>query len=441
MDTPLADFLDSIAKSGTSRLHMPAHKGVSVGGDIKEMYARDITEIKGADSLYEADGIIMRSERNASGIFKTHATYYSAEGSSLAIRAMLTSAHILRQGTVIAVRNAHRAFITTAALLDLDVKWIFPADSGSIVGATVTADEIERAITECKNPSAVYITSPDYLGNITDIRAAADVCARHNVLLLVDNAHGAHLAFTSPSLHPIALGADACCDSAHKTIPPALTGAAYLHFGNAILARHAKDYMAMYGSSSPSYLILRSLDLCNAYLSGRFADDFRTVSERIKTLSDLLSGRFTLVGSDPMKITISAPPSGYTGYELADALRANHAEPEYADLTHLVMMLSVCSREEDFVRIERALMPLEKRPPLNIPYVSFPVLKQGMSIRKAALSQCERIDVSHAEGRIAAITECHCPPCVPVAVSGEIITAECINIFKSYGIPAVYVVK
>ena len=271
MNTPICDFVRRYAESDTARLHMPGHKGVDVLG----CEARDITEVCGADSLYEADGIICESECNASELFGCP-TYYSTEGSSLCIRAMLYLACLqaksrgVERPLIVAGRNAHKTFLSAAALLDFDVEWLYPDETYSYLACNVTIEAVERMLTAERRPDAVYLTSPDYLGNMADIENIAALCHRYGVLLIVDNAHGAYLKFLPESRHPIDLGADLVCDSAHKTLP-VLTGGAYLHVSPRVSERFptdtVKDALALFGSTSPSYLILQSLDKVNSLLS------------------------------------------------------------------------------------------------------------------------------------------------------------------------------
>ena len=197
MKTPICDFVKKYSDSKKIRLHMPGHKGTGHLGC--ENY--DITEIDGADVLYSSDGIILESENNASDIFGTGKTLYSAEGSSLAIRAMLflIKAYALsekRNFIVAAGRNAHKSFVTASALSGAEVEWIFPDKNESLISCKITSAVLEGFFEKAAGkPVAVYITSPDYLGNISDISSLASVCHRHKALLIVDNAHGSYLHF------------------------------------------------------------------------------------------------------------------------------------------------------------------------------------------------------------------------------------------------------
>ena len=277
MTTPIVDFVRQYAQSGTARLHMPGHKGQSLLG----CEPWDITEIRGADELYEAEGIIAQSEANATRLFGTAHTYYSTEGSSQCIRAMLCLAmqgapRTGKRPVLLAARNAHKALLYAAALLDFDIRWLWPApeDTGALCSCPVTVQALSAALEELagqgRTPVGVYLTSPDYLGGMQDIAALSAVCDAHGAPLLVDNAHGAYLRFLpGGSRHPIDLGAAACCDSGHKTLP-VLTGGAYLHLGPKAPVREestVRSALALFGSTSPSYLILQSLDACNRLLS------------------------------------------------------------------------------------------------------------------------------------------------------------------------------
>ena len=230
MNAPVNKFVREYAKSGIARFHMPGHKGQKFHG----LEALDITEIKGADYLFEAEGIIAQSEAKMAEAYGSRRTFYSAEGSSLCIKAMLGIVCRSGQGkkiTVAAPRNVHKAFINACILLDIDVEWIYPkGEFTSICAGSVTPEEVEKVLAETE-VDCVYVTSPDYLGDLSDIKGMSEVCRKYGVPLLCDNAHGAYLKFLPESLHPMDLGADMCCDSAHKTLP-CYTGGAMLHISN-----------------------------------------------------------------------------------------------------------------------------------------------------------------------------------------------------------------
>ncbi len=436
METPIIDFVRGYCASGAARLHMPGHKGV---GQVEAM---DITEIPGADSLYEASGIIRQSEENAARLFGCP-TFYSTEGSSHCIRAMLYLVALLSGGkpVIAAARNVHKSFLSAAALLDLQVRWICPAKQESYLSCRISPEELD-AFLAAEKPTAVYLTSPDYLGNVAEIATLSRVCHRHGALLIVDNAHGAYLRFLTPSRHPMDLGADLCCDSAHKTLP-VLTGGAYLHISPnapAILLERAKGALALFGSTSPSYLTLQSLDGANRILEDSF---YEKLSDFLKEV-ELFSSNLEAMGwpcrtDEPLKLTLRPKAMGYTGTELSELLCRQGIECEFADPDHLVLMLAPANKS-DLDRVKQALGDLPRRAPILDGPPAFASCEQALSIRQALFRPSHTVLVDRAEGEILASPGVSCPPAVPILVSGERISKEAIRAFRYYGIPTVTVV-
>lgn len=424
-----------------SRLHMPGHKGKPLLG----CEPLDITEISGADELYAPSGIIAESERNAAALFGAGRTLYSTEGSSHCIRAMLYLA-MPRTGErplILAARNVHKSFISACALLDIDVEWIF---GGGLCSCTVSPDELDRRLKGMQSlPFAVYVTSPDYLGNISDIEGLGAVCRRYGLPLLVDNAHGAYLRFLPVPQHPIGLGADMCCDSGHKTLP-VLTGGAYLHISKSACADYisgAESAMALFGSTSPSYLILQSLDICNRCISDGYPRRIAECADKIAVLRKRLSDAgCSVCGSEPLKLVIDTASMGRNGSETADELRKNSVECEFSDLSHVVLMFTPENPDVDYDRVFEALSRAakSKRPSLPVPVVHGHKPKSVMSIRRAMFAAHERIPAVSADGRVCGAPAVSCPPEIPIIVSGEIITAGEIELMRRYGIDEVEVV-
>ncbi len=438
MDTPICDFVSRYSASKALRLHMPGHKGTPLLG----MEDRDITEIDGADSLFEAEGIIRKSEENASKLFGCR-TFYSTEGSSLCIRAMLYLCMLYaeqegKQPLIAAARNVHSTFLRAAAMLDFDIQWIYGDQKENYLSCNIDLRSFEHWLeTSNPRPAAVYLTSPDYLGNVSDIEGISHICHKHGILLVVDNAHGAYLRFLPQSEHPIDLGADLCCDSAHKTLP-VLTGGAYLHISNHapdIFVRLAKQALAMFGSTSPSYLILQSMDAVNHYLDCRYSGELMIFLSAWKSVkAELTNYGYSFIGREPLKLTIVCKDYGYTGLELAAHLKNQNIYAEFADPDYLVLMLTPEIGTEGLERLKAALKAIPRKPPITDHFPVPGTAKQIISPRQAAFKPCEIIPVEHSLGRVLASPSVSCPPAVPIIVCGEQINEETIACFQYYGI-------
>ena len=442
MNAPIRDFVTNYAAAQPLRLHMPGHKGSADGADI--------TEIPGADVLYHPTGIILESEGNAAALFGTQRTVYSVEGSSLPIRAMvyLTALYASKSGKrplIAAGRNAHKVFIAAAALLDVQVRWLYPEGRGNLLSCDITPAGLEACLkTAREKPTAVYITSPDYLGNMADVAGLSRVCRKFGCLLLVDNAHGAYLHFLPESCHPMALGADLCCDSAHKTLP-VLTGGAYLHISKtapAFFTEAADAAMALFASTSPSYLILQSLDDANVKLSSSWTQALhRAAGEWEETKQRLERGGYCLVGQEPLKLTLLPKSYGYTGDDLAHILEEKNIYCEFSDPDHLVLMLPVEYDRGLPDRLTQTLLSIPRRAPITTAPPALGQAEAVLSPHEALFRPAQTVSIQNALGKIMADPTVSCPPAIPVVCSGERIEKWAVAAMEYYGIEKVRVLQ
>ena len=430
--TPIVDYLNEYAASDMTRLHMPGHKGVEVskykdefafvanrkepaptcieasevvGGlvaekTIEKLLAEigrfDITEITGADNLYDSSGIIKESEENASKVFGAK-TFYSTEGSSQANKAMLYLAKKHWENSkgsansdaaqsfvasepdgaknstneipcIIAVGSCHKSFYHAAELLNIRVIKVennVPTPGGMACLDTTDklVSEILNAVESNFNPIGVFITYPDYFGNVTDLKEIKNALSKLNIPLLVDGAHSAYFKFLDydkyPEYkHPTDCGADLCCTSAHKTLP-ALTGTAYLHVNESFsdVISEVSHAMDLFGSTSPSYLLMASLDLFNG-LSESYKKEVRSFCKKIELLKkELTDMGFTIHPSDPLRIVVCSDER-FKGSDFASSLREHKCEVECYDEDYIIMMLTPYNTDKDLDRIYESFLSL-----------------------------------------------------------------------------------
>lgn len=438
MTSPIFDFIKKYNESGATRLHMPGHKGKTLLG----CEHLDITEISGADSLFEASGIIAESERNASDLFGAD-TFYSTEGSSHCIRAAVFLLKLFGCKKIFASRNAHKSFISACALNGIEPIWLYPNDK-TFMSGLIDAKTVGDAISKENEQCAVFLTSPDYLGNICDVSAVSAVCKKNNALLFVDNAHGAYLKFLPQSKHPIDLGADMCCDSAHKTLP-VLTGGAYLHISKGapeLLKNNAKNALSLFGSTSPSYLILASLDLANRYIENGYAEGLKSFVSLVNCAKNELKDHgFEIVEGEELKIVIKPKSFGYYGTELMNKLEKENIYCEFADKDHTVLMLTPENARDGISKAVGVLKTLKKRLPITEAAPQLPICEKVLTVRDSVFAESEMIDACDSIGRTVAQFNVACPPAVPIAVCGERLCADAIKCFEYYGIDRISVVK
>lgn len=463
MSRPLEDAVRGYIERGRARFHMPGHKGADRESLFSALLPWDITEVDGADSLFDADGAIRALEREFEEIYGTERTLLCTGGATLCIQTMLALA-CGAGNTLVMGRNLHRSAVNAAALLDITPIWVYPDHSaGGWFSGRYDPQAVETALAENPGAAGVYITSPDYFGVISDIKGIAEVCDKYGVPLLVDNAHGAHLKFLPEGRgvsHPIECGAALCCDSLHKTLP-ALTGGALLHIGRAAdaadtasatrYAADAKRMMAVFGSTSPSYPIMLSCERAAGYAKSEARGDFDEVARRLDELRELAVGlgfSSPLGVCDPAKLSVAFAPLGLDAEGFGCLLREGGVEPEYISRTACVFMAAGFNSPDDYSRLETALRSSvvanagDSAPVAvaNNAAPALPHLKCAVSVREAVFSLREQVSVERCAGRIAAADASPCPPGIPVVMPGELIDRETAQTLKKMGIISVSVV-
>lgn len=426
MNTPIHEFLEKYTNTSALRLHMPGHNGE---------IPHDITEIEGADSLFDtkpdSSGIIAKSERNAAELFSSDRTCYSCAGSTLGIQAALALLKAKGCKTIAASRYSHKSLISAAALLRLNIKWLYPEEY-------LRAD-VDFSKEALEGADAIFMTNIDYLGGTCRI-------PKTELPVVVDNAHGAYLKFVDKNkfgdkyLHPTEFGIPLIAvDSAHKTLP-VLTGGAYLHFTGGTDHSRAKEMMAMFGSSSPSYLILESLDKCNKLLSDR-PDLVNHACESVAQLKkQLASYEIPILESDPLRVVVKAWEYGYNGFNYSDKLRANGVECEMSDRNHVVLLFSAATTHKDCERALTAMTLIQKKKPIF--EAKYPVvkLKAALPLYDAMFMPQKKVPLAKAVGYVCGEIKAPCPPCIPVVMPGEIISDEAAEALRLYNVKEISVI-
>ncbi len=427
MPAPLYDALVRHRDLGRASFHTPGHKN-SPAALPPDLYTLDFTELPDTDSLFDASGPILEAERLAAELFGTARTCFSAGGCTLCIQAMLRLA-LPRGGKILCSRVIHRGAVNAMALLGLEPVWAMP-------------ENVAAALKANPDVGAVYVTSPDYYGRLLDIASISAACAGREIPLLVDNAHGAHLMFTHPRLHPLLFGAAMTADSAHKTLG-VLTGGAWLQIGEKRYAEDAKRAMALFGSTSPSYPVMVSLDRAGEWLRTH-PDAFLPVQQRAAEIRELAASREIAVPEgvcDPTRITLETASVGLPGTQAAELFRRAGVEPEYADARYVVLIATPFNTENDFRRARDAVRSFPTGKPLPRGQELPPLPPAAMELREAIFAAAETVPLKNAVGRVAAEAACPCPPGVPVVMPGERVTIEAAEFLLGYGFFELEVIK
>lgn len=432
----LSKFIREYESDDILRLHTPGHQArCEFINKISSHF--DITEIDGADSLYHSNGVIKDLEDQISELYQAQSVI-SAGGSTLCIQTMIS---LFKDRTFVAMRSSHVSFYNICTLLDIQPEWI-NIDNESLYKNIPKPCDVEKILVKIKKPSLVYITSPNYYGVGADIKGISEVCKKYGAVLIVDNAHGSHLKFTTMDDHPISLGADMCCDSFHKTLPT-LTGAAVLHSKLGLFNKmDVKYHMSIFGSTSPSYLIMDSIGLCVDWIKIKGRECFKQLEKRRKSLIENLPLNF--LQTDCSKITIDCinVKNGVLG--VRTLLRQHKIEPEYTDNRCVTLIISPFLSDMDWNRLRRCLEKVEIENKNSITSfekrkLSVPIVK--LRLNKAFRSNFEQIDVKCSIGRICGKSQWMCPPGIPIVAAGELITEDIADLLMKNNVNVVYVIK
>ena len=435
----LYEKLKAYANSDAYPFHMPGHKRMRIDGLTTDI---DITEIEGFDNLHDPHGCLSVLQQNASELFGSRRAFALVNGSTVGILAAMRA--MTKDGDrVLIARNSHMAVYHAAELCRLSTEYILPdAVNGRGIYASISPAAVEQMLTAHPDTSLVVITSPTYEGVVSDIKSIAAICHRYGARLLVDEAHGAHFPFSDRfPQSAVSCGADAAVVSLHKTLP-AMTQTALLLTDDDRLANDLQRHLSVFETSSPSYVLLASIDRCLTFLkdSGRAFDDyikrldgFCQAAKSLRHLSlahDELSNAENVFDLDRGKLCIFCNGC-MSGKALMDTLRSDHRiELEMALGDYALAMTSVCDTDEGFTRLINALIKIDSKcVSADHPgIVSAPPLPQKRyTISEALNADGEMREIFEAEGRISREYVRAYPPGIPIIVPGEVISREVMS--------------
>lgn len=444
--------LQAYAKSGVYPFHMPGHKRNSALLGNALPYSLDITEIDGFDDLHAPNGILKELHTRLARLYRADAAFALVNGSTCGILAGIAS--VCRQGdSILLARNCHKSVYNAVELLGLRPVYIQPSlDPATGIAGSITPESVEAALETHGDIRLVVVTSPTYDGVISDVRSITQCAHKRNIPLLVDAAHGAHLAFTAQKANcAVAAGADIVILSLHKTLPALTQCAAACIGGGRVSPAVFAQKLSVFETSSPSYVLLASISACVRFLEENAETAFEAFYARLGKfsarcralthLSVLCKGQDTL-GSHPAffdfdagKLPILTAHTDIDGIKLLERLRRDFSiEGEMAALSHALCMATVCDTDEGFFRLADALCAIDRTLQESSEAPSF----QTPALPKIRLSPCDAVlhmgnslPLRDCIGKVSAETVWFYPPGVPVLVAGEEIDRNTVQLLES----------
>ncbi len=425
--------------------HMPGHKRNPAFDSMNGLFLRDLTEVDGVDDLHCPQGIIMEAQKRAAALYDASEAYFLVNGSTAGLLTAISAA-VPSGGKIIVARNCHKAVYNAIFLRNLTPVYVYPAfDEDFGINGSVFPEEIEKAIAENPDAKAVILTSPTYDGVVSDIKSIAEIVHTHNMALIVDAAHGAHLgfhpAFPDSAVH---LGADAVIVSLHKTLPSPTGTAMLLVNGDAIAKSRIRRFLDVYETSSPSYLFLSAMDACICLLAEQKDTLFADFNDRLEHFNNQLhllnyvrvlgfeadrnKKHPAIYSHDKSRIVVKAEHLPMNGFDLENTLRERfgvEAEMAFADCA--VFLTSVCDTQEGFDRLAAGLQAIvseNRQGVFKIPYPAAPRPQAVLLPYEAELMNGKILPMPKSKDCICREFVCAYPPGTPVLVPGERITAE-----------------
>jgi len=412
---------------------MPGHKG---SGDFKSRFKDaplDVTELTYTDNLLNPTGAIAKAQKDIAKICGAVKSYITTDGSSSGVLALAYCAS-KRGNKLIVFRNSHQSVWNACKLFGIEPLIVQGAEKDGVLQAP-DSETIERLVSNDPNIAGVLATSPDYYGNIAPLSGYREVLKKYNRLLLVDGAHGAHLAFGGNGY--AGLYADMWVDGAHKTLS-AYTQGAVVSVNNEDLVPVAEEALSLFRTTSPSFPIMASVEYGFKILANKPAilDRAKTAVEEYKKQSS-----FTFYKNDDWtKLLIDFKPMGVSPDLALARLEKRGIYAEFSDGRYILFYLSANINLKELTNLEKQIIAIVSNKRLQNTFKERPALpesERSYSFQYALKRQCEWIDLDKAVGRMCAKNAGLAPPCIPVVVTGEMITSATVSVLShksTYGL-------
>ncbi len=444
-DRPIVQALKKFVADDPQSFHVPGHKNgllSNLPNEIKQALKYDVTELTGLDDFHHPEEAIQQAEQLLASTYGASRSFFLVNGSTVGNLAMIY-ATCETGDTVLVQRNAHKSIFHALELVGVNPVYVSPKwDIKSQTAGCIDLKTLEQAVASYPDAKAAIFTYPTYYGvTANDLAEQIELCHAYKIPVLVDEAHGAHLTVSEElPASALDLGADIVVQSAHKTLP-AMTMASFLHMKSSSLVSEQKvnRYLRMLQSSSPSYLLLASLDDARSYVTNYTEADYAYFIEKRQQFIESLTMATNLQVvevNDSLKLLVRAP--GYTGFQLKEALEKLHVFVELADAKQVLLILPLLKQEDSYSitdlrnRMKEAYTHLKNFPCIENTdeiesFETITITQPEYSFEEIEKAEKEWIPYMRAVGRIAATTIIPYPPGIPLLVQGEKITGAQIS--------------
>ena len=447
--------LEEYGKSDYYPFHMPGHKRNPNVSVAYLPFEQDITEIHGFDNLHHPEGILKEAQQCAARVYGTRHCFFSVNGSTAALLSAI-SASVKKGGSILMARNCHKAVYHALYLREIHPVYIYPHEDSMLgINGGISPSRVERYLEEHKDVEAVLLTSPTYDGVVSDIKNIAHIAHKYQIPLIVDEAHGAHFHFSEYfPLSAADLGADLVIQSVHKTLP-SLTQTALLHVcSDRVDLEKIKRFMSIYQTSSPSYILMASIDACMEKLEKDGVQMYRDFTqtlessrkrllkcENIRLILPEMINSTSVYDFDRSKLLFSTVGTSLNGKELHNRLRQEfHIEMEMEAEKYVLGIASVGDTREGLERLCSAIEYIDshvekmekKEADLEKNSDSYAKMKQVMSISEAMDVPCKSVLLEESIGRISGEFAYLYPPGIPIIVPGEQISGHFVRNMRKY---------